>query len=134
MLGSWYAYFKTKRCTLAYHIMSSTKAPGIYAYPLTGSDHHRQERKTDMAGENGDKRIDESAELSIDQLENVNGGYIMVTDGISSPYNVIDENGVSRMNTNDIKQARRRCAELGLSDQKITRDEYAQIFGHRFHY
>ena len=58
----------------------------------------------------------------------------MVTDGISCPYNVIDENGVSRMNTNDINQARRRCAKLGLSDQKITRDEYAQIFGHRFHY
>ena len=113
--------------------MSSTKAPGIYAYPLTGRDHRRSERKTDMANENGDKRIDEVAELSIDQLEDAAGGYIVVQQGVSCPYNVIDDKtGEGRRNTNDYEEAEKYCALRGYSDQRISPEEYEQKYGHRF--
>ena len=35
-----YAAGEREHAVVVYHIMSSTKAPGIYAYPLTGCEYH----------------------------------------------------------------------------------------------
>ena len=78
------------------------------------------------------KPEDASVELSVDDLEEASDGYILVRDGVSCPYVVIDdETGQPRLNTNMLDQAEKRCAKLGVSNQKICHDEYKQIYGHR---
>ena len=88
-----------------------------------------------MASENEDKRLDEVAELSDDQLEEVAGGYIIRRPGLCCPYNVIDEEtGKSRGSYQDRWQAERRADDLGIGKRIINADEYQQIFGHKFVY
>ena len=53
-----------------------------------------------MAKENNEKKPEDKAELSLDELEDAAGGYILVRKGLSSPFNVIeDDTGRSRLNT-----------------------------------
>ena len=86
-----------------------------------------------MTKQNDEKKPEDSIELSIDDLEDAAGGYLLVRDGVSCPYAVIDdETGKIRWNTNNLEEAKWKIEQLGISDQRIDYEEYQQKFGRRF--
>ena len=88
-----------------------------------------------MSENNDEMKVEDTIELSLDDLEEASGGYILVREGVSRPYVVIDdETGLPRKNANDLDDAKWVCERRGFSDQQICQEEYKQKFGHWFRY
>lgn len=86
-----------------------------------------------MANEHDEKKLegtaeDASVELSVDDLEEASGGYVVCSG--HSQFEVVDDNtGDVRASTRSMIQAKRFAIEQRVRPAMITSDRYKELFG-----
>ena len=86
-----------------------------------------------MANEHDEKKLegtveDASVELSVDDLEEASGGYVVCSG--HSQFEVVDDNtGDVRASTRSFIHAKRTAIEQRVRPEMITSDRYTELFG-----
>ena len=85
-----------------------------------------------MSENNNKKKSEDSVELSVDELEEASGGYVLDTkarDGFR--YVVVDDRMGKKITTplHDLNQAKGIARHSHVSDEVITKAQYNELFG-----
>ena len=81
-----------------------------------------------MANEHDKKKPENTVELSVDDLEEASGGYVVCCG--HSQFEVVDDNtGDVRASTRSMIQATRNAIEQKVRPGMITSDRYKELFG-----
>ena len=81
-----------------------------------------------MANEHDKKKPEDTVELSVDDLEEASGGYVVCSG--HSQFEVVDDNtGDVRASTRSFIHAKRTAIEQRVRPEMITSDRYKELFG-----